>query len=220
MTSLLLGVKRNQWRTESESLHEDKAYLDARSKAVARDQHICQGCGWAHDKYQEAHHKDDDHTNNHPDNLVTLCTWCHRCHHIGLAGAFDLGFIGISIDPNRPLPSQALINQATRMHDWVKAHPGAGRHYRDWAENFEEYLTACVAAAERVIGSSELRDFADILMNMTDEQYAKRGEIFSTVRLIHPRLSDLNPATKFEDMEITRRQAWISVLKQRLGAPL
>lgn len=220
MTSLLLGVKRGPWRNENEALHEDKAYLDARSKAVARDQNMCQACGWTSDRYQEAHHKDDDHTNNAVNNLVTLCPWCHRCHHIGLAGAFDLGFVGISIDPARPLPSQAMINQATRMHDWVKAHPNAAKHFKDWAENFEEYLTACVAAAEKEIGSSELRDFAEILMNMTDEQYANRGQIFSGVRLIHPRLSDLTPKTKMEDLEITRRQAWVSVLKVRLGAPL
>ena len=41
-----------------------------------RDKHTCQICGdW---KYVEVHHKDGNHKNNDPINLITLCPFCHK----------------------------------------------------------------------------------------------------------------------------------------------
>jgi hypothetical protein len=163
---------------------------------------------------------DDDHTNNDPQNIVTHCAWCHRCHHIGLAGLHELGYIGIGTDRTKPLPPQAYINQATRLYDWISVHgPAAKDHYKQWAYVFEEYQTHCVAAAERVFGSSDLSDFAAILSSMSNEEYAKRGEMFNGVRLIHRRMQDFNPNVAAEQAEYERRQYWVSVLKQRLGSP-
>jgi hypothetical protein len=219
MVPLLLGVKRGSWREDE--IHKDKIYLDARSKAVSRDGSTCQGCGWQADRFQEGHHMDDDHTNNDPSNIVTHCAWCHRVHHIGLAGVHELGFIALSPDKSRPLPSQAFINQATRLFDWVTSHgKSAKQHYRQWAFNFEEYLSNCVGVAERVFGSSELSDAALILSSMTNEEYAKRDEIFRDVRLVHRRIQDLNPAKAAEEAELERRKYWISVMKHRLGSPV
>jgi hypothetical protein len=220
MFSLLLGVKRGPWRNENESLHEDKVYIDARSKVIARDQSTCKACGWQADRFQEAHHIDDDHTNNDVSNLVTLCAWCHRCHHIGLAGQYELGYIGIPPSRDTKWISQAEINQSTRMYDWVMAHPQASHKYRVWATTFEDYLSASVAAADRVLGVSSLADFAEILAGMTDEQYAKRGEAFGAVRLIHARAEDILPRSKPEEAEKARRQAWVNILKSKLGAPV
>ncbi|MCG7374328.1 MULTISPECIES: HNH endonuclease signature motif containing protein [Pseudomonas] len=217
---VLLGVKRGSWREQE--LHEDKAYLDARSKALARDEYKCRVCGLQADKYQEAHHADDDHTNNDVSNIVTHCMWCHRCHHIGLAGQFELGYVGISTNRDHPLPPQGQINQYTRMYDWIAAHgrQNIPAHYIQWAYTFEEYLVHCIAAAERVFGSAELSDFAEILTTLDDNEYAKRGEMFSGVRLIHRRMEDLNEgANDFEKRELERRKYWVGLLKQRLGSP-
>ncbi|WAT32105.1 HNH endonuclease [Pseudomonas sp. GXZC] len=215
--TLLLGVKRGNWREEE--IHNDKVYLDARSKAIVRDHSTCQECSWQADRYQEGHHKDDDHTNNNPANIITLCAWCHRCHHIGLAGVYELGYVGISTDRIKPLPPQAFLNQATRFYDWICAHQNAKPMYVQWAYNFEEYLTNCIGAAERVFGSSELNDVAEILSSMSNEEYSKRESLFADVRLVHRRMQDLNPAKPPESMELERRKFWVSVMKQRLGSP-
>lgn len=216
--ALLLGVKRGNWREEE--IHNDKVYLDARSKAISRDHSTCQECAWQADRFQEGHHKDDDHTNNDPANIITLCAWCHRSHHIGLAGVYELGYAGISTDRSKPMPPQAFLNQATRFYDWVTAHgANAKPHFIQWAYNFEEYLTNCIATAERVFGSSELGDMAEILASMNNEEYAKRGDLIGGVRLIHRRMQDLNPANAAEAHELERRKYWVSVMKQRLGSP-
>lgn len=43
--------------------------------------------------YLEVHHLDDDHANNIPDNLVTICPFCHGVFHCGNAGHRKVGHI-------------------------------------------------------------------------------------------------------------------------------
>ena len=45
----------------------------------------CNRCGFkALDPCQlDVHHIDEDHDNEHPENLETLCANCHRLHHFG-----------------------------------------------------------------------------------------------------------------------------------------
>ena len=39
----------------------------------------CEACGFS--KYLEAHHIDNDPNNSDPDNIQTLCRYCHRFWH-------------------------------------------------------------------------------------------------------------------------------------------
>ena len=39
----------------------------------------CEACGFG--KYIEAHHIDNDPSNSDPDNIQTLCRYCHRFWH-------------------------------------------------------------------------------------------------------------------------------------------
>jgi len=39
----------------------------------------CEACGET--RWLQAHHVDQDITNNQPGNIQTLCKWCHNFHH-------------------------------------------------------------------------------------------------------------------------------------------
>lgn len=45
---------------------------------------LCEECGFIpkHECQLDVHHRDEDHSNNAPENLVTLCANCHRLKHI------------------------------------------------------------------------------------------------------------------------------------------
>lgn len=52
---------------------------DYRSKALVTYEHKCFVCGWDEDeRILEAHHIDEDRTNNSIQNLCLLCPTCHR----------------------------------------------------------------------------------------------------------------------------------------------
>ena len=69
------------------------AYLDPsiRISVLRRDKHTCQKCGvkqhYGGKKILQIHHKVpkqstvDDSLKLNEDNLITLCTWCHKKEH-------------------------------------------------------------------------------------------------------------------------------------------
>ena len=54
-----------------------------RRLVLARDQHCCGAPGCKHSKFLEVHHikSRSDGGGNHPENLITLCSSCHRHLH-------------------------------------------------------------------------------------------------------------------------------------------
>jgi 5-methylcytosine-specific restriction endonuclease McrA len=54
-----------------------------RRKVLARDRHRCQAPGCEHTKFLEVHHVESraDGGGNKPENLITLCSACHRLWH-------------------------------------------------------------------------------------------------------------------------------------------
>jgi len=54
-----------------------------RREVLARDQHKCQSPGCNRTRFLEVHHLTSRTAGgtNHPDNLITLCSACHRLHH-------------------------------------------------------------------------------------------------------------------------------------------
>jgi intracellular multiplication protein IcmJ len=83
----VLRVKKSLWRREDpESGGKPTVPPDIRKLVIERDRGGCAHCGFAAEKWQEIHHLDDDHHNNDPNNLATLCPWCHGCHHVGFMG--------------------------------------------------------------------------------------------------------------------------------------
>lgn len=50
-------------------------------------QGVCEKCGFkpSHIAQMDVHHKDRNHNNNDPSNLMTLCANCHRLEHTKVA---------------------------------------------------------------------------------------------------------------------------------------
>jgi hypothetical protein len=58
----------------------------------------CEACGGQ--RSRQAHHIDQDKTNNEPTNIQTLCKWCHDFHHstakrLGIPVAGKMAFLGL-----------------------------------------------------------------------------------------------------------------------------
>jgi 5-methylcytosine-specific restriction endonuclease McrA len=63
----------------SRSKYGLRAWRATRDGIKERDGHRCTICGSAGDLH--VHHRDQDPTNDHPANLVTLCGYCHARVH-------------------------------------------------------------------------------------------------------------------------------------------
>ncbi len=100
---LVVGVKRSLWRLhDPEREDADEQFRAARRSVLERDRYTCRYCGFATIPKREAppglreasgflevHHLDDNHANNRPQNLVTVCPFCHQVFHCGNAGQRD-----------------------------------------------------------------------------------------------------------------------------------
>lgn len=110
----VLSVKRKQWRME-QSEHDrnesDAAFQEIRKKVLDRDGRRCWFCGFTSSAHQEVHHLDDDHSNNRPDNLVTICNIDHLCFHLGLAAMRGAIFLAVV-----PELTQAEITNLMRIY--------------------------------------------------------------------------------------------------------
>ncbi|WP_311061532.1 HNH endonuclease [Pseudomonas aeruginosa] len=218
MRPILLGVKRDAWREDD--LREDDRFRDARAKALSRDGSRCQFCGWVDDKWLEAHHVDDDHDNNDPQNLVTACAWCHRAHHIGLAGVFQLGFIALHPIPGQVLPSQPMINQMVRFYDWA-AYSGRSQspYVKRWVATCQEFFELAVKSAEHVLGTANPSELGDVLLNLDQESYEARGTWLDGFRLVPILFDELDQSAEQHRLELERRKHWMNRIKTIVGPP-
>lgn len=108
---LILGVKRSTWRKHDIAAEDADAEFEAVRKSVlVRDKHTCRYCKMRtlqeadqnkggqfykgrYSGYFEVHHMDDNHQNNDPSNLLTVCPFCHSVFHCGNAGHRESGSI-------------------------------------------------------------------------------------------------------------------------------
>lgn len=108
---LILGVKRSTWRMHDPAAEDADAEFEVvKKKVLVRDRYTCRYCQMRTLKeedqnkngtfykgrfagYFEVHHVDDDHHHNHPDNLLTVCPFCHSVFHCGNAGHREAGSI-------------------------------------------------------------------------------------------------------------------------------
>ncbi|MCL6443641.1 MAG: HNH endonuclease [Alicyclobacillus sp.] len=78
----------SMWRTEIEKRFlKSKAWKELRHAVLERDNYTCAYCGFDMGDSNVLHvnHVDDNHDNNEPNNLETICVWCHKILHSGLA---------------------------------------------------------------------------------------------------------------------------------------
>lgn len=191
---LVLSVKATNWRMyDEDSAEADAEFKHVRLKVLERDDRTCLFCGFRAPKWQEVHHKDDDHSNNNPKNLVTACMFCHSVQHIGLAGRNKEAVLAWlpEIPQDRLHHVVRSILVVCRWADTLaldrRQRPEVIRAARGMAEaakGLETKLRAREADAERLFGTSDPLELANILFQMPDALYAKRADFLKGLRLL------------------------------------
>jgi intracellular multiplication protein IcmJ len=196
---LFLSVKATNWRMNDKGAQEaDLEFQRSRKKALERDNHTCRFCGFRNNKWQEVHHFNDDHHDNRLENLVTACSFCHMCQHIGLAGAHREAILIY-----RPELTQAQIHHLVRtalvadaIHEGMKAEvdqagqPKRGPNLKLTAEaaemgkNLLASLKSSADGARQHILTSDPVDLANAMLLMPDEAYARRKDFLAGIRLL------------------------------------
>lgn len=168
---LLLGVKRSRFRVDDpDSDHSSRQFMSLRKEALTSQNYTCHYCGFQAKKYQEVHHLDDDHSNNSDDNLVVTCPLCHACNHIGLASVKNKGCL-IYIDPAQGVTQESL-NQMVRVL-WVM-ESAEDKISRLSAISILSRLYKQSHSARKLIGTAEPMALAQMMLEMSDEEYANR----------------------------------------------
>ena len=174
---LILSAKRNTWRMNDQD-HEasDAEFAVRRPKILARDKNTCKGqdCGFTAMKWMEVHHRDDDHANNDPANLVTLCNFCHATFHIGRAGQDGARLVWL------PQISQGEFNNILRT--LYVGLSGSGFI----AEGCRELLGQLELRTQPIVDrlmTDRPEELATALIRLTSNAYEARGEKLAGVRL-------------------------------------
>jgi intracellular multiplication protein IcmJ len=174
------GVKRQMWRKDDEHAHvADAAFAPVRENVLKRDNYSCRFCAHKAPKYQEVHHFDDNHGNNDPSNLLTVCNLCHQVHHLGMCGMRNAGFIAAI-----PELTQVEVNQLVRAHFVVQMI--GDQNSKDKLTGLYALMRAradMLKTAFNLDISSPLL-FAEILSVCDDKLFAERAKLVESLRLV------------------------------------
>lgn len=169
--NIILSVKRAIFRCDDPtSEYADSEFKKKRPKILERDDFTCVHCGFKSSKFQEIHHKDDDHSNNSDDNLITTCPLCHSCYHVGFTGQQGSGVI-ILLDEKLNV-NQAELNQIVRTL-WI-GEAGDDKDIRMQSITMLAKLYKQSVPASRKYGTSDPVALGDFLVQMSDEDYVQR----------------------------------------------
>jgi intracellular multiplication protein IcmJ len=218
---LILGVKRSTWRKHDPTAEDADAEFEVvRKKVLVRDRHTCQYCQMRtlreEDQnkngtfykgrfagYFEVHHKDDDHHNNHPDNLLTVCPFCHSVFHCGNAGHREAGSIiwapwirqedlnaavhvlFILMTFEHPNDEEVKKAEESRTMDALKFRSDTGRVARERYESLQSFGDA----AEKHLGAgmsnaAVLGESLLALANQNPHAYQRRSVFLGGARFL------------------------------------
>lgn len=235
---IVLSVKCKNWRMlDDDSDSSDSEFLHVRKKALQRDKQTCRFCGFKSPSWQEVHHRNDDHSDNRLDNLVTICIYCHMCQHIGRAGRFKEAVLAWI-----PELSQAQLHHVIRAVQVTNReviqtrssrglHPEAQRIMRQLSDASNALYTRLKGRslqAEEILGTNDPMELANVLLQMPDELYDKRADFFHGIRLLPLGVRIQNNDNIMPGIVDTwcerggpyanlRPQTWLSLAKSHLG---
>lgn len=196
---LIIGVKRKKWRAADPNRDgADDEFGRVRKQVLKAENFACRYCGFVSHKYQEVHHIDDNHQNNDPQNLITVCPLCHQVFHLGFAAARGAGFIAVI-----PELSQVEVNRIARAMILAQAIP-IERNNKDAKKQLEslyaQFEHRGQSLINRMIHSDDDQpsknvssDLANALLECSDQAYAKRGHLLKHLRLV-PTPASMNDA--------------------------
>lgn len=192
------GVKRSSWRVHDPDWEvADEGFARVRRQVLERHRYTCQYCGFTTmpdrraapttylaSGYLEVHHLDDDHGNNHPSNLLTVCPFCHLVFHAGNAGHRNTATVIWA-----PWIAQADLNLLVNAIMVAMAREG---EHAPAAMQMYARLTACADRIVSEFGESmaDAANFGSVLMMLANRStsktdlYARRTRLFAGVRLL------------------------------------
>lgn len=205
---LILGVKNSIWRVHDANREDaDAAFRSVRYQVTQRDKLTCVYCGMktrgvegsktgAPDGtartsgYMEVHHLDDDHTNNVPDNLVTVCPFCHAVFHCGNAGHRQAGHI-----IHAPWIMQADLNLVCHMMFilmYSATQAGRDQEYKNLAQDITGQYNAleelrgdaCEIFGEGMDDPSNFGYALKMLSSEDNERYKQRHTFLGGARFL------------------------------------
>lgn len=176
---LVLDAKRSAWAlsashgTEHDRSSRTQALYD---KILKRDDHVCQGCGWRAQRYQEIHPIDGDHRNADPDNWVTVCPLCHQVFHLPQASGVGGGKL-IWL----PEISQAHLNLLSIPMFVAWRNP---RHpFHGVATTLRSALSNRAAYFQSRFHQDDPMLLAQVIVKLPPDQYERRCEMLKHIRL-------------------------------------
>ncbi len=171
---LIISAKRGKWRDKGGIESADKEFATRRPQIVSRDGGRCRFCNAKLEK-MHVHHKDDDHSNNQPSNLMTTDELCHAVNHVGLLGkAGHIVYL--------PSISQEDISHLTRAIIVVIAR--GGKDAED-ARQLARYLIATFTEpVVATFGSDSPVHFGNALLQLSDSSYNNRTSTMKDVRVL------------------------------------
>lgn len=232
------GVKRSLSRRNDPDADKVAEEFDRQRLAIIkRDNWTCrgEGCGFSSRRMEhwpsggmDVHHADDNHANNDPGNLVTLCPFCNMTFSLGRRGtgfAATLGLLpGISQgDLNLIFHVVWGMSRAIEIidddHDLPEKHRRTQWLSDDIPEEGRSAILDARSELNRMIVTSQsnlhselddvLPNIGDIetlysvLMELTEDEYRERHRILEHIRLF-PRLE------AFEELIDTwAREVWL-----------
>jgi intracellular multiplication protein IcmJ len=192
-------LSRESFKVHNESKEAAADYLTNRPIVLKRDKFTCQGCTFRirpdrnldrqvphtspeFSKYLTLHHKNGDHSNNRPENLVTVCPFCHNVFHAGCASnKSDTKVIFLPWIPQAELNLlvnlliSCQVDQASEYYSSAKLlyeHIDSHFMYADSKKLFEQGMSDAGK-----LGSSLLS-----LRHKFPEAYRRRGELLAGLR--------------------------------------
>lgn len=198
---LVLSANRKSWKMSSTHGTEfDKEYKDSKgnpgkNKKVwdeiwERDSFKCYYCGFQSKRHQEIHHLNDDHSDNNPDNLVTVCPLCHQNFHLDTASTTNGGkIIWLPEFSQQELNYLSIAIFIAIEESESKKEQETNLNFVKIARMIENALSERTLIVEQQIqaGASDPAIFAHALMNMKDTQYEKRFSYLKSFKLLNLR---------------------------------
>lgn len=183
--NLNLGIARPTGSLRSSSGTGRPAYAqgpailtpELKSTIFQRDEQTCQCCGFKADKYQDVDFIDHNPKNLDPQNLVTLCIFCHQCFNLEQATTMRSGVLVWL-----PEISQVDLHHLMRAVYVARISQGpmaeAARVTLDTLMGRREEVRRRLRTDDPFVLSVVLKDF------LTGKYYAERNEKLEGVRLL------------------------------------
>lgn len=228
LVPLLLGIKRLVHRyRDARAAQADAQYRASRKPALERDNYTCIHCGFRSKETNQVHHKDDNHGNNHPDNLGCNCQLCHPYHHIGEAarsatpGPREEGHLGPKAAQLFRVPNAEAI-PASDMNHLLRALALA-LNSEEEAETAKQIFALFSNEQTRQdmvthYASFQAKDMAAGMAMLTDDEYAQRGPAVAALRVLYnPKLlKQWGQAWGREQPALSDARTWPSLLSDTL----